>query len=75
MIKVISDLHPPSLLDLQPGDTTVTIEQRLQITTGQNFTIQLIETSNNRVLPRDEILMDEREYFVNYLTLPVKGGI
>lgn len=75
MIKLISDIHPYSLLEIGSSETTATLQQKLIAATAQSFEIELIETSNNRVLPRDEILIDQREYFINYLRLPVKGGV
>lgn len=49
---------------IEPGETTETLRQRLMQRWGINFTLTLIETSNNRYLPPDEILIDSREYFM-----------
>lgn len=75
MIKIISDLHPPRLFEISPADTTQTLQDKLISAAGESFEISLIETSNSRTLPRDEILIDNREYFIEYLRLPIKGGL
>jgi len=75
VIKIISDLHPPRLFEISPADTTQTLQDKLISAAGESFEISLIETSNSRTLPRDEILIDGREYFIDYLRLPIKGGL
>jgi len=74
VIKIISDLHPPRLFEIS-ADTTQTLQDKLISAAGESFEISLIETSNSRTLPRDEILIDNREYFIEYLRLPIKGGL
>lgn len=70
MIKLLNAFDGPKLIDISPTETTTTLQQRLQAATGQHFEIVLQETSNNRFLPLEEVLMDKREYFVNFTRLP-----
>lgn len=70
MIKLLSAFDGPRLCEITPTETTHTLEQKLMLSTGENFKINLQETSNNRILPRDEVITDLREYYVNFLQLP-----
>jgi len=56
-----------------PNETTETVRQRLMLRFQVNFQLSLIETSNNRELPPDEILLDGREYYaVLTYDLPIR---
>lgn len=70
MIKVLSAFFSPSLMAISPGETTDSFNEKLMQSLQQNFQIEIQETSTGRTLPRDEILLDQREYYVNFTRLP-----
>jgi len=49
---------------IDPGETPESLRQKLMKIWGLNITLDLIETSNDRHLPQDEILIDQREYYM-----------
>jgi hypothetical protein len=70
MIKLLFPDAPPALLDLSPGDTTDSINQRWATALGTSFEISIQETITGRFLPRDEPIFDNREYYVSFTRLP-----
>jgi len=53
-----------------PGMTPASLNQTLQNTWGFNFNSDLQETQTGRVLSQDEILLDDREYYLSVYTDP-----
>jgi hypothetical protein len=50
--------------EIFPHETPETLRQRLMLRFQRNFTCDLIETSNDRVLPSNEEIIPNREYFM-----------
>lgn len=63
MIKLLTEYFPTTLLEISDAETTESLQQKLQARLKENFVFDILETQTGRLLPRDEILIDEREYF------------
>lgn len=63
-------LYPVGVFEIEPGETPYSIRQSLQNCWGINFTSSIQEMTTGRVLPDDEIIVDNREYFINFDSTP-----
>ncbi len=63
-------LFPIGVFQIEPGETPATIVQSLSQCWGINFTAIVQEMTTGRALPPDEIIVDNREYYINFSTTP-----
>lgn len=63
-------LFPIGVFQIEPGETPSSVNQSLQTAWGLNFTSTLQEMKTGRELPPDEILVDNREYYLNFTSIP-----
>jgi hypothetical protein len=63
-------LYPIGVFTIEPGETPKTIRDSLQSCWGLNFTSSIQEMKTGRVLPDDETIIDDREYYLNFTNFP-----
>jgi hypothetical protein len=63
-------LFPIGVFQIEPGETPETIRQSLQSCWGLHFTSAIQEMKTGRTLPPDEIIVDNREYWINFTSIP-----
>jgi hypothetical protein len=69
-IKLLSEYFNPLLVEISPFETPNSLQEKLQILRKENFHFDLKETQTGRTLGEDEIIIDNREYFVIFTLLP-----
>jgi hypothetical protein len=50
---------------IDPNETPKSLHDKIEVFLNTNFTYTLQETQTGRILPEDEVLIDEREYYLN----------
>ena len=63
-------LYPVGAFQIEAGETPETINQSLQSCWGLNFTSKIQEMKTGRVLEDTEIIVDGREYYLNFTNFP-----